>query len=431
MPEDESDRAAALYEELDSLSSEERLARLKTEPRFWRPALARLLLKAAGQAKDPRQATALAEEAETIGHQAADRCGRAVCDELLSEVSCVQAEAAYELGSTSTASLTLDFAARYLHGQPLTSPARARFCFSAAVVQSRRGLVDEALALLDRAEKLWGEAREPGRMGEVHTLRGWLCLDHGEPELALTSLQVAARLLDVQDSGTACKARCGVALAQARLGRMAEAEHALEQAFARLPPEEETPSLSRLRAAVLERLGRTEEAIERLGRIRQRLIEEDAVHDALIVSLDIARLQMISGQMSAAEETLRTTVGRAEWAELSLRVRAGLSFVARFSLRRRSSGEKLLVRAIAYLERPGRYADLGFDTGQPLHASRDWEDLDLPTRRQLCEEAGLASTAAELPGTELDLYSREMLRLAFEEVAQFHLTFEREAEEPF
>ena len=64
-------------------------------------------------------------------------------------------------------------------------------------------------------------------------------------------------------------------------------------------------------------------------------------------------------------------------------------------------------------------------------ASRDWEDLDLPTRRQLCEEAGLASTLADLPGTELDVYAREILRLTFAEVSQFHLTFEREAEEPF
>ena len=56
--EEESNKAAALYEELAPLSSEERLARLESEPRFWRPALARLLLKAASEAKDPRGAGA-------------------------------------------------------------------------------------------------------------------------------------------------------------------------------------------------------------------------------------------------------------------------------------------------------------------------------------------------------------------------------------
>jgi tetratricopeptide (TPR) repeat protein len=425
------EQAEALFKELAPLSPEVREARLASEPRFWSLPLARRLLAAASQAKDPRHAKALASQAESIGLLTADRYPQAERGELLAEIYCVKAQAHSELGDSPAAFVALDFAARHLDDVPLTAPARARLCYSAAVVHGNRGHVDAALALFDRATKLWRRARQFGSMGEAYGLRGWLYIDHGAPELALASFRAAVRLLEAtQGPAAACQARCGVAMAYARLERTAEAEHALSQALERLPPGAETPSLGRLQAVVLERLGRTAEAAAKLGRVWQAVIEGDARENAVLVGVDLARLQVKRGEMQEAEQTLRTTATLAEQAELSPAARAGLAFVVRFALRREPPDQGLLGQMVFCLEIIRRCPDLGIDSGQPVHAAREWEEMDLATRRRLCEESGLAARLADLPGTELDAYTRELLRLTSEEVAQLRLTFEGAAEEP-
>jgi hypothetical protein len=219
-------------------------------------------------------------------------------------------------------------------------------------------------------------------------------------------------------------------MAYARLGRTAEAEHALQRAFECLLPGMETPSIRQLQAAVLERLGRTAEAAERLERAWRELIEGDAHDDAVRVGVDFARLQVKRGGTREAEQILRATATIAEQAELSPEARAALAFVTRFAFRREPPDPGLLGQMVFCLEMARRCPDLGIHPGQPVHATRDWEDMDLPTRRRLCEEAGLAESLAHLPGTELDAYTRQLLRLTSEEVAQVRLTFELAAQAP-
>jgi tetratricopeptide (TPR) repeat protein len=428
---EESRQAEALLEELAPLSTDERLLRLESEPRFWSLPLARLLLKAAGQTTDPRHAESLVSQAEKIGLLAVDRYDPAARAELLVEVYCTQAQAHSELGNSMAAFISLDFAARQLDGVPLTEPIRALLCYSAAVVHGNRGHVDAALALFDRAAKLWRREREFGSIGEAYVLRGWLCCDHGAPELALRSFQAAVHHLEeARGPAATCQAHYGVAMAYARLGRKAEAEHALQRAFECLAPGMETPSIRQLQAAVLERLGRTAEAAEKLERAWRELIEEDAGEDAVRVGVDLARLQVKRGETREAEQTLRMTATIAEQVELSPVARASLAFVVRFALRREPPDQGLLGQMVYSLEVSRRCPDLGIDPGQPVHAARDWDEMGLPTRRRLCEEAGLAESLAHLPGADLDAYTRQLLRLTSEEVAQVRLTFELAAQVP-
>lgn len=421
-----------LREELESLAPDARLLRLEGEARFWTLALAQTLRKEAEQAQDPASALALAKQARAVAIRlSAARYGRPVVAELLAQCWCSEAEAHRRLGDGDGAERALARAEDCLEDEPLDAPARATYCHRLALLAADRGQVDTALALLGRAADLWEELREFGALGETLTARGWLCLTHEEPEMALTAFQAAISLLEpTRSSLAALRARYGLALAYAELGRQPEAERALGRALALLDQLEartQAPGFRWLQALVLERAGRGEEAVEVLCGLLEDLLGAGAHFDALLVGLDLARCQALHGEADARGLALLKAGDLAERAGLPPQARAAVTFVASFALRPLEDRKILLPELVSFLLRARYRPDLRFSSGKPPQAEFAWEDLELHVQSSLCRAAGLPTSLAR-PAVVIDPYSRELLRLTAEETARIGLTFEPEGD---
>jgi tetratricopeptide (TPR) repeat protein len=423
--------AAALLGELAALDHAERLARLEGQPRYWTLALAETLRQESEKAPGPAPALAFAQEAQAVAcHLSPERYGRAVVAELLAEVWCWEADARRRLGDPEGAARAFACAEERLEGEALDAPARATLCHRLALLFGELGRVDVALGLLGRAADLWEELGHLGALGETLTARGWLYLNCEEPAQALPSLQAALTLLEPTNRPvTALRARYGVSLAYAKLGRRAEADRTLRHALSlleRLELQPHPPGFRWLQALVLEQAGRGEEAGAVLGELVQDLAAAGAHYDALLAGLELARCRAAHGQAEAAQQALESASGTAEQAGFSPQMRAAVAFVARFALE--GKGEErsaLLPELIAYLLRARHRPDLPFASGETPRTESGWGDLPQRARANLCRAAGLPRALAGPAGT-LDDYSRELLRLTAAETARIDLTFEPE-----
>lgn len=424
---EEQRQVAGLLAELQALGPDERLLRLEGEPRYWTLALAQALRQEAEQALEPVEARALAEQARAIALRLPeDHYGRSAAIDQLALAWCAEAEARRRMGDDEGTERALAQAEECLEDEPLDAPARAAFCLRLALLVGSRGQVDAALGLLGRAADLWEEHQEFGPLGETLTARGWICLAQEEPHLALPALQAAISLLEPTRSPHASlRARYGLALAYAVLGRQPEADAALERALTlldELEVRDEAPGFRWLQAHVLERTGHLAEAVEVLSGLLQDLTAGGAHYDALLAGLELARCKALRGEGDAAGQALREANDRAERAGLAPPGRAAVAFVARFALPL-SDRPGLLPALVTFLLRARHRPDRRFTRGNPARAEYAWEDLDLRLRAKLCQQAGLSRGLAH-PAADLDDYARELLSLTAEEIAKIRLTFE-------
>lgn len=184
----------------------------------------------AAEEEEPDAAGELAELAVMIaGLPHPEEAGRV--EAVKARGYCLLAQARRLRGDLVGAEEALRRAALHLM-QPPDSPERAFYGWQLALLRYEQGRVEEAVAGLWRAARIYGEAGEPESEGSCLASLGALLLEEGEHERAVHPLIRAGELLDPdRDAWLAAQVRLGLALCHAALGYPVRALRDAENAW--------------------------------------------------------------------------------------------------------------------------------------------------------------------------------------------------------
>jgi hypothetical protein len=407
-------RAEALYPALLAMAPARRLDRIAHGRRFASPALARLLLAAAGAGARNRPADAC-EFADlalaVVARLEADRSGTVTVVALRAAAHARRAEALWWGGDSPGAEAALAAALSDLHATPIGEPEHALYCRVAALLRAGEGRMDEALALLGRAAQLYRDQEEAEELALCLIERGWLLVAE-EPDAALLPLRNAIHLLGPDaDLRASVSVRQALALALAELGRPREAAPLQREArdLARgLAAEPDQLLAAWLDAQVDARIGRPREAMAALPPLLERWLTRGEAFPAAMAALDLAELYVETERwlglvdLERLEPRLRAAGLPAE-AALAYRAVVGLAH------REPPSATYPLVHLRAWLGRARHRADLAYTPCRSAARTLRWDDLPLESRREICRLAGVEPQPAALPAAQVPSDLRKLL----------------------
>lgn len=224
---------------------------------------------------------------------------------------------------------------------------RALHCRIAGLVRWEAGRTDEGAALLDRAVLYYGAEDLMEELGATLGLVGLLEEEEGQTASALPKLLKAWASMDRQ-ARPAFAVRVGLALALclADLDQGERARSLLREVWQLTSHIKDVSEWHRLywaEARVLGRLGQSDEAMDMLSSVRERLLAEGSRAEAVLAALDFELLVAEAGRLEETE-LLRTLLppgieagrGASEprWRDLVARPRAELRRVYRLDGRR-------------------------------------------------------------------------------------------------
>jgi len=295
--------APARVEELLALPPRERQAALRSDSRYAKPAVCDRLVEASFQAgfDDPARAVALAE----LAIELADRVDPAAYGRALALDVKARAWAylgnARRLGSDLRgAQEALDLAQSLSNdgsGDPLE---QARILDLKASLAADRGRFEEATDLLDMVIDIYGEIREPHRLGRALLGKGVVVGHQGDPATAASLIRRSLPLLDRESEPRLLLwASHNLAWFIDEAGRPEEAAAELES-FAHLYDEFPDAAAHTRRLWLAGRiaagLGRAEEAEAALREVQRRFAAEGDAYDAAVVTMDLAALLLELGR---------------------------------------------------------------------------------------------------------------------------------------
>jgi len=295
--------APARVEELLALAPRERQAALRSGAGYANPAVCDRLIEASFQAgfDDPARAVALAE----LAIELADRVDPAAYGRALALDVKARAWAylgnARRLGSDLRgAQEALDLAQSLSNegsGDPLE---QARILDLRASLAADRGRFEEAIELLDMVIDIYGEIREPHRLGRALLGKGVVVGHQGDPATAATLIRRSLPLLDRESEPRLLLwASHNLAWFIDEAGRPEEAAAELES-FAHLYDEFPDAAAHTRRLWLAGRiaagLGRAEEAEAALREVQRRFAAEGDAYDAAVVTMDLAALLLELGR---------------------------------------------------------------------------------------------------------------------------------------
>jgi tetratricopeptide (TPR) repeat protein len=407
-------RAEALYPALLAMEPHRRLDRIARGRRFASPALARLLLAAAGAGarNRPAEAREMAELAlAVVARLEADRSGTVTVVALRAAAHSRRAEALWWGGDAPAAEAALASALSDLDATPIGEPEHALYCQVAALLRASEGRMDEALALLGRAAQLYRDQEDAENLALCLIERGWLLVPE-DPEAALPPLRHALeRHGPDTDLWASVRVRQGLALALAELGRPLEAAPLQREArdFAHALAEEPDQLLAAWTDAQIDaRIGRPRQAMEALLPLVERWLARGEGFSAALAALDLAELYVETGRwldlvdLERLEPRLRAAGLPAE-AALAYRAVVGLAH------REPPSATYPLVHLRAWLGRARHRPGLAYVPCRSAARTRRWDDLHLPTRQEICRLAGADLRTAALPAAGVAPDLRKLL----------------------
>ncbi len=289
-----------LYRDLVASTRTDRLE-ATGELRFHRLDLVERLLEDARGAlpSDPGSAEELASLAAAIAGRLADADesseGRA-------RAACWIAHARRIAGDLAGAERALSGATLYAAGY---SDEQAELCRAVALLRWEQGRMEEARAMLERAEELWAGEEAPHEQGACQVLAALLSIEEGRARDAVRPLRDALPLLI--DPWLTVYGRLALALGLAEKG---QAKRAREQRgesgrSAPLAPPAAHLFALHLEARIALSLGEHAAASAMLEDLRREAIERRWLPEAALATLNLARLDIERGsEPEAAAERL-------------------------------------------------------------------------------------------------------------------------------
>ncbi len=312
--------APALWRELAALPLAQQIAAVESEERFQTWGLCRLLQSLSGElaVTDPEGAARLANLAVRIPrHLAETRYDPEFVRDLLGLGCCYLGNAWRELGELHSAGGAFDLAETLRGSATGYRSFEAEALALAALLRRDQRRLDEAVALLDRIEEIYGAAAtagtagaepdlyDPDRQAEARVHRGW-CLYHlGQVEAAAAGLAAAAdALAERRQERLLLAARCGLLWCSLTLGQ-ASAEQRLAAALElaeRAGGEADRLRLGRAQARLDVRLGERGPAEQSLRTTARRCSEIGLGIEAALTYFDLAALYLAAGAGDALEQ---------------------------------------------------------------------------------------------------------------------------------
>lgn len=286
------ERAEALFAELAGRAPEKRCWALKAR-RFREPALVELLLEKSREAQpaDPGEAITLATMAALLALRMCEPGGEgALMAVFLGRAHCLAGNAWRLLGNEAEAELAFGNTVSFL-ARSAGSCDRAFYCRSLALLRWEQGRIDEAVALLHHAARIFAENGAGHEEGTSLALAGLLYVEEGDPRRAVPPLR-KARLGDEpgRRPWLAARARLALALALARLGHLGQARWMLRESWELLSLLDDCEELVRahwLEGRVCSLLGPAEDADGLLDSVRAKFLDDRCLPEAALASLDL------------------------------------------------------------------------------------------------------------------------------------------------
>jgi hypothetical protein len=300
------ERARRRREAVEALAAElmeappGRRARKLQGARFQNPELLDWLLEVshARQLSDPGQAAHLARLAARL---AALLRGDPEAMAALHRAFCLAANASRLDGRRAAADTALVRASLFS-----SDPAeRAFHCRTLAVLRWEQGRADEARALLQHAAHLYATEELDRDAALCWTLLGLHLLETGEPgdALALLARGWAGMERDLQPL-LALRGGLALAVCLAKVDQRDRASGVLREAWPLYSKVKDTAEMVRVygwEGRALAALGQAEEAMHLLDSVRRKLLDEPALAEATLTTLDLARLLAADGRSAEIE----------------------------------------------------------------------------------------------------------------------------------
>ncbi|HVT61222.1 MAG TPA: hypothetical protein VHR45_22860 [Thermoanaerobaculia bacterium] len=355
-------RGRELLEELILVPGGERRKAIRRQPEFWRPELARELLRKAEAEllSDPDESEELAALATAVAARlpAADPLGQAQAARVLA--GCLAGEARRRRGDPGAALAAYEEIASQLDGA-LDHDLRATWCAGLAKVRWEERRDDEAAALLGRAANIYAANGQTHAEGLCRALTGFLCLELCDPTAAFVPLDSAHRLLEPAVA-PALAARTALALAYCHAATGCD-ESWRNQAAALLAEARQLGSAVTMNgertgwkwweARVAARLGDRDRALAKLETVRQCLLARGSVREAALATLDLAVLRASCGRREGLAE-LGHDLYHAFPESAPLRHAGSFAVLERLSLDDFPAGVEMLRRDLLGSRRAGR-----------------------------------------------------------------------------
>jgi hypothetical protein len=282
--------------DLETLPRDERPLAI-AEPRFHRLDLVERLLEGAkGELpSDPGRAEELAGLAAALAGRLPDadegREGRA-------RAACWIGHARRIAGDLSGAERALSEATLYA----AYSDEQAELCRALALLRWEAGRMDEARALLKRAEELWAGEESPHEQAACQVLQALLAVEEGKARDAVRLLRDGLPLL--VDPWLTVYGGLALALGLAEKGQAARARERRDESERLVPLAPAAAHLFalRLEAGIALRLGEHEAAGAMMEEVRREALERRWLPEAAQATLDLCRLDVERGrQLGTAE----------------------------------------------------------------------------------------------------------------------------------
>jgi predicted negative regulator of RcsB-dependent stress response len=384
------DQARPLLNQLLAITEGSIEAVLEADSRFHSAGLVQLLLDAAVEAADPNEALRLA------------RLSLLVLDQLpespyLSPLRvlghCRLAEARRQRGELGSAEELFREAASQLVDESLSLHVRITFSRLLGLLRADQRRVDEALALLGRAEILAEQAGTTLEMGLSLLSQGWLLFGEYEHHPAVLVFRQARHLLSDAKADLLFAALSGLALASAELGHNAQLEEALRDIRPVVPQVADGKLRLRLLHARLARIaGDTQEATKRLQALFEAHINRSRPTDAALVALELVQLHLEKPQPEAEtvilklRDALRPSAAIGALPEHIWRV---TSFALAVASQRTGAYNDVLDSALSFLSRARFNPELEFFPLPEPEEDLTWDQVPPSLQAKVLEAAGL------------------------------------------
>jgi tetratricopeptide (TPR) repeat protein len=263
--------------------------------RFRSLELAELLLRESERDQDalPDRSGELAWTAQLVAEQAYPAPETARVHGLLARSRCLQGHALRLVGRRGAAEEQFQAAVHFLTGPPMAAE-RAFYCEKLASLREAQGRLDEAAALLWRAEGIHRAARRTMQRGECLFRLAFLSFHEGQMEAASRLFSQARGLLSMERSpGLAARCGLGYAVCLAALGETDQALFLRKESLALADQTTDGRDLldvEWLEGRLAAELGEHEKAERHLGVVRRHLVQQGRLTEAALCSVDMAQV---------------------------------------------------------------------------------------------------------------------------------------------
>jgi tetratricopeptide (TPR) repeat protein len=295
--------APRLLAELLAADADDRAAMVRLNPRFQTLALCDLLIEASGDAacQSGGQATGLAELGILMAqHLDEGHYGSALVADLQARAWAYLGRARRLNGDLAGAKQALAIAETLAERGSADPLEEARLLDLKANLLSDQECFEEAAELMDMVIEIYDEVQDPHRKGQSLIAKGQYLGLSGSPDRAIATLAEGLSLLDREiEPRLALLARHSLAWFLNDCGDFAGAQRELDGCRQVRGPFWEPEMALRsewLEARIVHRAGRFEEAETRFRRLRLRFTDLGRRYEALMVTLDLARLYLEQGR---------------------------------------------------------------------------------------------------------------------------------------